>query len=58
MSMFAQRLESGDRISFMTENILVVTERVSVVACRHYGSHVRCIPTVWVIVKYNALLKG
>ena len=58
VSMFAQQLEGENRIPFMTENILVVTERVSMVACRHYGSHVRYDPTIWGIVMYNALLKG
>ena len=38
VSMFAQQLEAGSRMPFMTENILVVTELVSVVACRHKGS--------------------
>ena len=33
--MFAQDLEAGSRIPFMTENILVVTELVSVVTCCH-----------------------
>ena len=41
VSMFAQQLEAGSRIPFMTENILVVTELVSVVACRHKGSTVK-----------------
>ena len=40
--MFAQQLDRGNRIPFMTENILVVTELVSVVACRHETR----IPTV------------
>ena len=33
VSIFAQQLEVGDRISFMTENILFVAELVSWVAC-------------------------
>ena len=33
--MFAQNLEAGSRIPFMTENILVVTELVSVVTRCH-----------------------
>ena len=53
VSMFAQRLDGRDRIPFRTENILVVTEQVSMVVCRHYGSHVRYSPTIWGIVKYN-----
>ena len=46
VSMFAQQLEGGSRIPFVTENILVVAELVSVVACRHYGSvvmHSHCV---------------
>ena len=38
VSMFAQQLEGGNRIPFMTENILVVTELVSLDACKHGGS--------------------
>ena len=33
VSVFARQLEVGDRISFMTENVLFVAELVSWVAC-------------------------
>ena len=35
MSTFAQQLGDGDRVSFTTENILVVTELVSLVICMY-----------------------
>ena len=35
VSTFAQQLEDGDHISFMSGNILVVTELVSLVNCMY-----------------------
>ena len=50
VSMFAQQLEGGNRIPFMTESILVVTELVSLGACKHGRSLVmgfHCVVYSW-----------
>ena len=50
VSMFAQQLEDGNQIPFMTENILVVTELVSLDICKHGRSLVmrfHCVVYSW-----------